>query len=239
MNDATKSCPFCGEQILAVARKCKHCQSDLEKKKGPLLSKSLSLSGYETALLIVPTFGVIAAFSIVFLSDLSSDNTGAFAALTLAVIIGIAIAVFKDASHLGMKTDKNKGEYSPVVWVILILLFWFVSFPAYMGMRKRNGGKNLLLPSIILVIAYFSTPMILQARIDMLDYEERLAEDACGLLTEILQEQLQSSNSCVAVDIENEISPDTYRANALIDDGSRKFIKVEDQGNYLYVEILN
>ena len=27
--DATKPCPFCGEQILPVAIKCRHCQSDL------------------------------------------------------------------------------------------------------------------------------------------------------------------------------------------------------------------
>lgn len=29
MNDATKPCPYCGEQILAVAVKCKHCGSML------------------------------------------------------------------------------------------------------------------------------------------------------------------------------------------------------------------
>lgn len=29
MAEATKRCPFCGEEILAVAKKCKHCQSDL------------------------------------------------------------------------------------------------------------------------------------------------------------------------------------------------------------------
>ena len=30
MNPATKNCPFCGEQILAIAVKCKHCQSMLD-----------------------------------------------------------------------------------------------------------------------------------------------------------------------------------------------------------------
>ena len=29
MNNTTKPCPYCGEQILSVAIKCKHCGSDL------------------------------------------------------------------------------------------------------------------------------------------------------------------------------------------------------------------
>jgi len=33
MVEETKRCPFCGEEILAIAKKCKHCQSDLSKKE--------------------------------------------------------------------------------------------------------------------------------------------------------------------------------------------------------------
>ena len=33
--EATKRCPFCSEEILAAAIKCKHCQSDLTGKTAP------------------------------------------------------------------------------------------------------------------------------------------------------------------------------------------------------------
>ena len=48
MTDKTKRCPYCGEEILAIARKCKHCGewletkvSEREKKPCPVCGESV------------------------------------------------------------------------------------------------------------------------------------------------------------------------------------------------------
>jgi hypothetical protein len=40
MNDNEyKNCPYCGEEIKAIAIKCKHCQSFLDKETGPVINE--------------------------------------------------------------------------------------------------------------------------------------------------------------------------------------------------------
>jgi hypothetical protein len=43
MEQATKPCPFCGEEILAVAKKCKYCKSYLDPTLAPRPPASSSL----------------------------------------------------------------------------------------------------------------------------------------------------------------------------------------------------
>lgn len=57
---ATKACPYCGEEILAVAKKCKHCQSDLTVGRGRSASSTAKPNAdYGVFLLAVPVIATM------------------------------------------------------------------------------------------------------------------------------------------------------------------------------------
>lgn len=76
MEDEFKPCPLCGEQILAVAKKCRHCRayldptlkaeketpSDFERLAMPVgRPTSAIIAGYAALFAIIPLFGLPAA----------------------------------------------------------------------------------------------------------------------------------------------------------------------------------
>ena len=92
MFDATKTCPMCGEQILAVARKCRHCGEYLDpearKQDRPdVLERSLLpvgrpisaiAAGYLALFAFLPLIGLIPGilaviFGIVALNKINRD----------------------------------------------------------------------------------------------------------------------------------------------------------------------
>jgi hypothetical protein len=73
MSDATKTCPLCGEQILAIARKCRYCGKYLDNLPRPIevptsaleralmpVGRPLSAiaAGYLALFAIIPLFGL-------------------------------------------------------------------------------------------------------------------------------------------------------------------------------------
>lgn len=74
--ETTKACPYCGEQILTTAIKCKHCGEFLEKKpqeETQPVKKKKKISTMEWLLIIVVTIAFIGFFST---SDTAKNDVG-------------------------------------------------------------------------------------------------------------------------------------------------------------------
>jgi len=138
----TKSCPLCGEEILAVALKCKHCQSVLG---GPALAPAPQTSSGDAAgvvLLLAPWIGIALLWLWVGESPLikASDNLVIVGAL---VVVGTAILAAVDASTLGLGvkgTPAAKGT-GPGGTFAGVLLLWFLMYPVHMHERAKYGGR--------------------------------------------------------------------------------------------------
>jgi DNA-directed RNA polymerase subunit RPC12/RpoP len=134
----TRSCPFCGETILIVAIKCKHCHADLT-------GKTRELAGIVA--LVLPIFATILAWSwlcnMPLLFGPSFKLYGLFAVTVLATA-GL-IATEANTVGAGLFLDVNKeGEVrrGPVFWFLICAFVWFAGFPMWMRRRVNEGLPN-------------------------------------------------------------------------------------------------
>ena len=150
-----KACKYCGESILAVAAKCKHCGSNLTNQ--PNAQPDTPAADYGPLLLGIPVVGVILVEFWISGMTLIQFPGDKMSLILLATILCTAGAAALEASKVGMESDRERGTYSPTAWLFLIMIMWVLCYPIYLYKRKAYGLKNHLLAGILITLAFITS----------------------------------------------------------------------------------
>ena len=134
--EEVKRCPYCGEEILAIAIKCKHCASNLRGAVSQAVAVSPGAVGVTTdlgwALLGVPLAGTMLLWSWVTNLAMIQGPGSAATLIVVGVVISTAALVAIEANKLGMTADNAAGTYSPTQWMFMCIFLWVVGYPTYL-----------------------------------------------------------------------------------------------------------
>jgi hypothetical protein len=164
--ESEKRCPYCGERILAVAIKCKHCASDLSASPSAPLRQTQSTADFGWALLGIPVAGTLLIWGWVLNLSMFQGPGGATGLVVATVVIGTAAIASIEAAKLGMRTDSREDTFSPTEWALMILLIWIIGYPAYLYKRRRYGRSNLLLGGIFVAAVFVGSAAFVYTAID-------------------------------------------------------------------------
>ncbi len=154
MSEELKKCQFCGEEILEIAKKCKHCNSNLDET----VVESEGKGDYGLILLGIPIISTLLIIFWIGNMSLLDRPSNSLMLIGLATIIGTAsIAGLEASKH---KMSKESGGDSPGSYFTIILLLWVVGYPMYLYKRSKYGLKNYvwagLLVGLIFVVLLVS-----------------------------------------------------------------------------------
>jgi len=165
MSEELRQCPYCGEEILLVAKKCKHCGSNLETV--PLSgSDNKPAADYGMFLLAIPLVTTMLVWFWVSNMNLLQSPSSKMALLMLVTVLGTAIVAGMEASKVGMKSDRKKGIYSATGWFFMITLLWIVGYPVYLYKRKYYGLSNRLVAGVLVALVFVGSWGIMNTAIE-------------------------------------------------------------------------
>jgi predicted Zn finger-like uncharacterized protein len=152
-----KKCPFCGEEILAVAKKCKHCREDLTEK-AEIAAKSSSNENIGYIMLVIPLISTLLIWFWIGSMNLLQSPGSTLTFLGIATIVITALLGAYEAQKLGFgkpsKTGKINKESGPMGYFFGMILLWIVVYPLYLFQRSKKGRKNLVVGGILIALAF-------------------------------------------------------------------------------------